>query len=214
MPPALSLSPMEHFVFEADEPHETVFACRESVLKADWQQFDGLTDFVPLKTPWLGFDHDAMPLGAFAEYPNTAGFDESKLWNANFRESHLDFKELSGTEIGRRVVALFQAWLYYGLLESVVGKKILVSYLMRQDIDGKEYLYSRNLHFCLQAKHLRFVQTRKVSFGLAWIFNLISVVRTDGCPDLQRGAIPVSGPSWTKSTRIVWIGSKKSFQQL
>ena len=143
---------MEHLVFEADEPHETVFACREAILKADWQLFDRLTDFVPLKTPWLGFDHDAMPLGTFAEYPTTAGFDGSKLWNASFRESHFDFKGLSDAELGRRVVALFQAWLYYGLLESVVGKKIQVCYLMRQDIDGKEYLYTRNLHFCLQAK--------------------------------------------------------------
>jgi hypothetical protein len=150
--PHLGFRPMEHLVFEADEPHETVFTCREAVLKVDWQQFNGLIDFVPLKTPWLGFDHDAIPVGTFEEYPNTAGFKQSKIWNADFRESHFDFKELSATEIGRRVVALFQAWLYYGLLESVVGKKIQVSYLMRQDVDGKEYLYSRNLHFCLQTK--------------------------------------------------------------
>src|SRR5437764_1169586 len=143
---------MEHLVFKADEPHETVWACREAILKADWQRFEGLTDFVPLKTPWLGFDHDAIKLGTFVEYPKTAGFIESNLWNANFRESRFDFGELSDAEIGRRVVALFQAWLYYGLLESVVGKKIQVSYFTRQDIDGKEYLYSRNLHFCLQAK--------------------------------------------------------------
>ena len=143
---------MEHLFFEANKPNETVFACREAVLRTDWEKFDGLIDFVPFKTPWLGFDHDKIPLGTFAEYPNTVGFNRSNLWNVNFRESHLDFKELSGAEIGRRSVALSQAWLYYGLLESVVGKKIEVSYLMRQDIDGKEYLYSRNLHFCLQTK--------------------------------------------------------------
>ncbi|MCJ1244651.1 hypothetical protein MMC30_001850 [Trapelia coarctata] len=143
---------MEHPVFEADEPHETVSAYREAVLKADWQHFDRLTDFLPPKTPWLGFDHDSMPLGKFAEYPSTAGLDGSRLWNADFRDSHVDFKHLSGAEIGRRVAALFQAWLFYGLLESVVGKKIQVSYLMRQDTDGKKYLYTRNLHFCLQSK--------------------------------------------------------------
>src|SRR5271163_2273854 len=107
---------MEHLVFEADEPHEIIFACREPILKADWQQFDGLTEFVPPKTPWLGFDHDAIPLGTLAGYPNAAGFDVSKLWNADFRESHFDFKRLSDAEIGIRVVALFQAWLYYCLL--------------------------------------------------------------------------------------------------
>jgi len=143
---------MEHLVFKADEPYEVVFACREAILKADWQQFNGLTDFIPLKTPWLGFGHDAVKLGTFAEYPNSAGFDVSKLWNADFHESHFGFKELSDAEIGRRVAALFQAWLYYGLLESVVGKKIQISYLMRPDVDVTEYLYSRNLHFCLQTK--------------------------------------------------------------
>ncbi|KAH6666291.1 hypothetical protein B0J14DRAFT_705325 [Halenospora varia] len=145
---------MEHLVFPAIEPQETVSACRESILIADWQQADSssLMDFLPPKTPWLGFHHNAMQLGILAEYPNASGFNHSKLWNAEFRESHFDFKELPDAEIGGQVAAFFQSWLYYGSLESVVGKKIHVSYMMRQDIDGKGYLYSRNLHFCLQAK--------------------------------------------------------------
>jgi hypothetical protein len=150
--PASGITQMEHLVFEADEPSETIFACKEAVLREDWQRFDNLIDFLPCKTPWLGFDHDAIPFGIFAEYPETAGFNHSELWNTNFRESHFDFKELPDAGIGGRVAAFFQAWLYYGLIQSVVGKKIHVSYLMRHDIDGKGYLYSRNLHFCLQAK--------------------------------------------------------------
>ena len=151
--PIFPFFPMEHLFFLADEPRETVSACREAILKADWSRFIDLIDFIPLKTPWLGFDHDAIPLGTFTEYPNTAGFTVSELWNANFRDSHVEFKGITDTtEIGRRVTSLFQAWLYYGLLESVMDKKIQVSYLMRQDIHGNEHLYSRNLHFCLQTK--------------------------------------------------------------
>jgi hypothetical protein len=143
---------MEHLVFQPDIPRETASAYHENILRSDWQHFDNLIDFVPERTLWLGFDHDKIPLGKLAQYATAAGFDEVGLWNAHFRESRPDFQELSGDEIGRRVAALFQAWLYYGLLESVAGKKVHVSYMMRQDTDGKDYLYSRNLHFCLQAK--------------------------------------------------------------
>lgn len=143
---------MEHLIFEADESHETVSACREEVLRADWQNYQELIDFVPPKTPWLGFDHDALPVNKLPDYPKMAGFDTENLWNAEFRECHSDLKELSGLEISTQVVALFQAWLYYGVLESVLRKKIQISYFMRHDADGEKCLYSRNLHFCLQAK--------------------------------------------------------------
>lgn len=143
---------MEHLFFEADEPSETVSACRAAVLRSDWGRFHGLTDCVTPKTPWLGFDHDSMPLCTFPKYLDTAGYRGSEIWNASFQQSHSEFKELTGPQISRQVVALLQAWLYYGLLESVVEKKIEVSYLMRPDIDGNGYLYSRNLHFALQMK--------------------------------------------------------------
>lgn len=143
---------MEHLVFQADEPSKTVSASREPVLKEDWLPSESLVGFLPLKTPWLGFDHDAMPFGVLTEYPDNARFNPLELWNANFCESQHDFKQLSNARIGGKVAAFFQAWLYYGLLESIVGKKIHVSYLMRHDVDSQGYLYSRNLHFCLQAK--------------------------------------------------------------
>jgi hypothetical protein len=142
---------MEHLLCEAVASEETLFACREDRLRQDWQQLDELIDFVPNKTPWLGFDHDAISLSSFEKYPGNAGINQFELWNANFRIAHADFKCLPGAAIGKQAVAFFQAWLYYGLLESCVRKKIEISYLMRHDIYGNPYLYSRNLHFCLQA---------------------------------------------------------------
>ena len=144
---------MEHLFFRpCHDSNEAASAYHAIVLKADWRQTDYLIDFVELRTEWLGFDHDVVDFEKFEDYPTNAGFDESKLWIARFREAHLSFKDLPSVEIGRRVAALFQSWLYFGLLECVIGKKIEVSYLARRDVDGREYLYSRNLHFCLQAK--------------------------------------------------------------
>jgi hypothetical protein len=128
---------MEHLVFEGDRQRrleETATAYREQVWKADWRQLDDLLDFVPPKTPWLGFNHDVIPLGKFADYPKTAGFIEFNLWNGRFWKSHPEFEYLSNDEVGPRVAAFFQSWLYFGLLEGLVGRKIHVSYLMRQDI--------------------------------------------------------------------------------
>ncbi len=142
---------MEHLVFDAVASEETVFAYREDHLRQIWQQLDKLVDFLPNKTLWLGFNHDAIPLSTFEEYPGNAGFDQSELWSANFRGAHTSFRNLPAATIAGRSVAFFQSWLYYGFLESFVKKKIEISYLMRHDIDGNPYLYSRNLHFCLQA---------------------------------------------------------------
>ncbi|KAL8856806.1 MAG: hypothetical protein Q9178_006643 [Gyalolechia marmorata] len=91
-----------------------------------------------------------MPLCTFSKYLENAGYRGSDIWNANFKQSCSNFDDLTGREVSRRVVALLQAWLYYGLLESVVKKKIKVSYLMRPEDGSNGYLYSRNLHFSLQ----------------------------------------------------------------
>ncbi|KAL8671599.1 MAG: hypothetical protein Q9168_003905 [Polycauliona sp. 1 TL-2023] len=93
-----------------------------------------------------------MPLCTFRNYIATAGYRTADIWNAHFRQSHSEPAEITSQEVSRRVAALLQAWLYYGLLESVVKKKIHVSYLMRPGDDGNEYLYSRNLHFSLQMR--------------------------------------------------------------
>lgn len=143
---------MEHLFFAADEPHETVAACKAAVLQSDWREMDALMDFVSVKTPWLGFNHDSIPLTSFDKYVEAAGYSKSDLWNANFRKSRPSIAEVHGGGIGKQIAALLQSWLYYGLLESILGRKVNVSYLTRPGTDGKKYLYSRNLHFCLQAR--------------------------------------------------------------
>lgn len=145
---------MEHLIFKTSnaDAKEICFAVTETRLKQNWQQLDNLLAFVPDKTPWLAFDHDKVALSTLENYPTSAGFNETELWKANFRGCREGYGLLSAADISKRAVSFFQAWFFYGLLESFVGKKIEVSYLMRYDSDGCPYLYSRNLHFCLQSK--------------------------------------------------------------
>ena len=153
---------MEHLIFRANESYaaEAVHASRTPILETDWHTHTDLIDFVPPKIPWLGFNHDGQSSGSFDNYATTGGFDKSALWNGEFRASHADFRHIPNGEIGQRIAALFQAWFYFGFLESVTQKEIRVSYLTREDTDGQRYLYSRNLHFCLQA---RIFQIRRAS---------------------------------------------------
>ena len=53
--------------------------------------------------------------------------------------------------VGERVAAMIQSWLYFGLLEAVLGMWVDLSYLIRPDATGHMLLYSRNLCFALYA---------------------------------------------------------------
>jgi len=146
---------MEHLVFQPDveDPSETVSACRATVLETDWSRYDSLLDFVPPETPWLGFTHNQIPLQtSLQEYPVASGWNAARLWNGDLRHGHHSLGGLDNRHIGQLAASFLQSWLYYGLLETIVGKKIHVSYLMRQNPRGEEMLYTRNLHFCLQAR--------------------------------------------------------------
>lgn len=146
---------MEHLVFVPDitDPSETVSACRNDTLSADWTDFEFLIDFIAPTTPWLGFEHDKMPrTDVLTQYPTYSNWNIDHLWNGNLRQAHCDLENLPDTVIAKRVASFLQAWLYYGLLEAVIAKKIHVSYLVRVNADGEELLYSRNLQFCLQSR--------------------------------------------------------------
>lgn len=138
---------MEHLIFDADSPDEFKSAFSASSLSMDWASKTELLDFISPMTQWLGFNHDDLARSRLPDYPKTANFDDSYLWNAKFRESRATFANLPGDEIARQVAAFFQAWFFFGLLESVIEKKIEASYFVRQN-----QLYTRNLHFCLQSK--------------------------------------------------------------
>ncbi|KAI1362064.1 hypothetical protein F5Y08DRAFT_313072 [Xylaria arbuscula] len=141
---------MEHLIFDADCPEETKSAVLSPSLRMDWDSEIELMDFVAPKTLWLRFDHNEVPLCRLADYPARAGWNESHLWNAKFCDAWSGFSDIPISEVVGRVASFFQAWLFFGLLESVVGKKIETSYFVRQG-----HLYTRNLHFCLQSKVFR-----------------------------------------------------------
>jgi hypothetical protein len=142
---------MEHLVHEVEAHDEVKFAFDTDVLWADWERGHQLPSFAEPRTAWMSSNHDAMPLCSFLEYPTTAGFGRAHLWSASLEESHEEGKTASGSDIGDRVAALVQAWCFHGLLASILQKQVKVSYLVRRAEDGKQYLYTRNLHLCLQA---------------------------------------------------------------
>lgn len=47
------------------------------------------------------------------------------------------------------VASFVQAWLYFGLLESILGTRVDDSYLVRADTDGLPFFHSRGLLCCL-----------------------------------------------------------------
>ncbi|KAF2771262.1 hypothetical protein EJ03DRAFT_37607 [Teratosphaeria nubilosa] len=143
---------MEHLVYCADDANELRFVYESDVLYGRWDEENSLPGFVdsPQRTIWQGFDHDAIPKCRFESYPRMAGFVTGPLWNGNLRDSHPDLQKATNAQVSKKVAAFLQAWFYYGLLSSVVAKKICVSYLMREVSHGQGYLYSLKLQFCLQ----------------------------------------------------------------
>lgn len=146
---------MEHlfFVPEGNDPLEFKRAYLSSTLSANWSYYDRntlLRHVAPL-TSWLGFQHDQVPRAdTFDGYPALSGWNVDAIWNGQLREAHPALELLPASIIAARVAAFLQACLYYCLVESIVGKKISVSYLMRPNEDSEELSYSRNLHFCLR----------------------------------------------------------------
>jgi len=146
---------MEHLFFQIDEDDTSEFsrAYRSETLSADWSSYDQeiLMRHVAPITPWLGFKHDDLPRAkSLSQYSDLSGWKVEKIWIGELREAHDGLVFRSAATIARCAASFLQAWLYYGLLESVVGKKINMSYMMRPGDDNEELLYSRNLHFCLR----------------------------------------------------------------
>jgi hypothetical protein len=146
---------MEHLFFQIDEnnPSEFRTAYHSETLSIDWSLCDQRTlmrHVVPL-TPWLGFKHDDVPLAqSLSQYPGYSGWKVEKIWIGELREAHEGLALSPAATIAKHTASFLQAWLYYGLLESVLGKKIKISYMMRPNENDEELLYSRNLHFCLR----------------------------------------------------------------
>ena len=146
---------MEHLFFQIDKnnPSEFLTAYHSETLSIDWSLCDQgtLMRHVAPLTPWLGFKHDDVPLAqSLSQYSGFSGWKVEKIWIGELREAHEGFALSPAAAIAKHTASFLQAWLYYGLLESVLGKKIKISYMMRPNENDEELLYSRNLHFSLR----------------------------------------------------------------
>ncbi len=147
---------MEHLFYSATPSKATdvADAFHSSTLSTDWAQQSDVMPFQLPLTPWLGFDHDSddgVSLSEIQDYPSHYDWEPRMIWEGSLREAHLCLKNLNHESVASAVAAMLQSWLYFGLLESVLGKHMHVSYLVRADGAGKRYIFTENLHACLQA---------------------------------------------------------------
>jgi hypothetical protein len=158
---------MEHLFFHASDERvllEVSSAQFSDILERDWAALARNTEVMPHVRPtteWLGFEHNRGRDQELLQvqydlnmYPEIRGWHMQQAWdNGDLRQAHISLQDLSLTPVavGRRVASMLQSWLYFGLLEAIVGKWVDVSYLVRPDEAGALLLYSRNLPFVLYA---------------------------------------------------------------
>ena len=144
---------MEHLVYSHDpgKSRDTADAANAKILSTQWSKSDNLMPFQPPLTPWLGFDHDSAQASSILEYPKVRGWDPDMIWKGNLRNAHSSLGSLEPIKIASTAASMLQSWLFFGLLEALIDKKIEVSYMVRANEVGRPYVYTRNLHPCLQA---------------------------------------------------------------
>ena len=147
---------MEHLFYNSTPSKATdvTKAFHSSVLSTDWAEQSDVMPFQSPLTPWLGFDHDSdegLPLSEIQDYPSHYNWEPGMIWEGSLGDAHPCLKNLDSETTASAVAAMLQSWLYFGLLESVLRKHVHVSYLVRADEAGKRYIFTRNLHACLQA---------------------------------------------------------------
>lgn len=147
---------MEHLFYSASPSKATdvAHAFYSATLSTDWAQESDIMPFHPPLTPWLGFGHDSgddIPPLEIENYPSHHGWEPGTIWNGSLREAHIRLKNLDDKSVAYEVAAMLQSWLYFGLLESVLQKHVRVSYLVHADGAGRKYIFTQNLHACLQA---------------------------------------------------------------
>jgi hypothetical protein len=103
-------------------------------------------------TPWLGFAHDEKNLGPFHMYGPSSGWRLEKVWDGELRHSHDSLSTLPSDQVAERVAALLQSWLYFGLLEAFVDKKVKISFMTKRRPSTSTVLYSKNLCHALQGR--------------------------------------------------------------
>ena len=131
----------------------------------DWTIHDRQHGDCPPITPgvlWLGHDHTASSYYHSAQYepaPVLTIFRDfyGEEWNIeemletrNMQAAHPSLREKENSESVHDTAAFVQSWLYFGLLESICGRTIPVSCMVRKGRDGRERIYSRLLPVLLE----------------------------------------------------------------
>lgn len=110
--------------------------------KADRKNFGS----VEPTTEWLNFQqHDSVPLTSFHDYPSERGWDMNRVWLGDLGAAHHSLNGLSSSEISSSVAALLQSWLYHGLLEAALRKRVPVNNLTIEDTSSTPKLFSLRL---------------------------------------------------------------------
>ncbi|EXJ92163.1 hypothetical protein A1O3_00713 [Capronia epimyces CBS 606.96] len=159
---------MEHLFFSPTEQAmaiESNAAFLAEVHDRDWSASlasnQDLMPHIAPTTPWLGFDHQRerdkewIPIQRdLNQYPVVRGWTILQAWDrGDLRKAHPSLRDptLSPCDVGERVASMIQSWLYFGLIEAIVGDWVDVSYLARPDSSGRMLLYSRNLVYLMYA---------------------------------------------------------------
>ncbi|OJD31471.1 het domain protein [Diplodia corticola] len=155
---------MEHLFIHLDD--RTVASKIAEALNSEIlleEELNRKTSLIPPVEPyteWRGFDHDQLDddertiQGELAEYPTARGWTIDRAWlEGDLREAHPDFRDsdLGPADVAKRVAAMVQSWLYFGLLEAFLEKGVHTSYFLRCGDGGTRYIHSGYLGFALYA---------------------------------------------------------------
>lgn len=157
---------MEHLFLGLDADilkEEAIKIYQADVLKCDWDpdecKHNAILPVEP-STEWLSYDHNDLEGHAVGleldVYAHERGWNPEAILRGNLREAHpsLADNEVDLRMIGQKVAAFVQRWLYLGLLESVLEKRVEMSFVTQTHEDGILYLNSHRIPAFLEAYDL------------------------------------------------------------
>ncbi|KAL8789941.1 MAG: hypothetical protein Q9195_006602 [Heterodermia aff. obscurata] len=157
---------MEHLFYDLDDEYiadKVSSALNSDILRENQHEVSMKLSLMPLVQPmtkWYGYNDDNVLHNSFgvqvdlADWPTVRGWDVDAWWDrGELRKAHTSLEDvaISPTEVGQRVAAMVQNWLYFGFLEAVLGKKVHNSYLLCNDERGVLTIHSGNIAFAFMA---------------------------------------------------------------
>lgn len=173
---------MEHLIYNPSTRsyrRETRAATNGPLDVDDWKLYDqqyGACPSTSWPISWFGHDHAAssyyhspenkpqLPQSGFVKLYGMEWSLDDVFSQHDVRLAHPILREVDMEEAVYQLAAFIQSWLYFGLLEAIVGMPISSSFMVRTGDDGNAYLYSRTLPVLLD------IWTR-------WLYTLSSEAR-------------------------------------